>query len=279
VWLNVRNEEKILFQWQNGAFRSWSCSFLDVPPMGSLQFSVGEVEQALLNLDANKGPGLEKIPPSTLKNCIALFSFSLCLIFNRSLTTFVFPEKWKLCCRKNCRTIYLQEHIWRPKRLNFSEPTWIHEGAFNSVESHEFTSFILRAIAKGLQVDSVYTDFSKAFDKVCYCLLLLKIAPSPLKPARCDLFQSYLSGRIQRIRIGNCVSSEIKVTSGVPQGSNLGPLWLCFILVHERPLSYFQIRSSSFLCRWREIVFPCKLFAGFFGNSELSEKVQNHVVL
>jgi hypothetical protein len=34
----------------------------DVPPMGSFQFSVGEVEQALLNLDANKGPGSDKSP-------------------------------------------------------------------------------------------------------------------------------------------------------------------------------------------------------------------------
>jgi Reverse transcriptase (RNA-dependent DNA polymerase) len=73
----------------------------------------------------------------------------------------------------------------------------------------------------------VYTDFSKAFDKVRHCLLLLKFATSPIEPARCDLLRSYLSGRTQCIRIGNCVSSEVKVTSGVPQGSHLGPL--CFI--------------------------------------------------
>jgi hypothetical protein len=38
--------------------------------MGTLQFSVGEVEKVLLNLDATKGnPDPEKIPPSMLKNC------------------------------------------------------------------------------------------------------------------------------------------------------------------------------------------------------------------
>jgi hypothetical protein len=57
----------------------------DVPLIGSLQFSVGKVEQALLKLDINKGPGQTS------------FSFPLrCLIFNRSLATSVFPEKWKL---------------------------------------------------------------------------------------------------------------------------------------------------------------------------------------
>jgi Reverse transcriptase (RNA-dependent DNA polymerase) len=88
-------------------------------------------------------------------------------------------------------------------------------------------SFILKAMEEGFQVDSIYTDFSKAFDKVRHCLILLKFAASPIEPARCDLLRSYLSGRIQRIRIGNCVSNEIWVTSGVPQGSHLGPL--CFI--------------------------------------------------
>jgi hypothetical protein len=44
---------------------------------------------------------------------------------------------------------------------------------------------------------------------------------------RCMWLGSYLSGRIQKIRIGDAVSKDIKVTSGVPQGNHLGPL--CFI--------------------------------------------------
>jgi Reverse transcriptase (RNA-dependent DNA polymerase) len=81
----------------------------------------------------------------------------------------------------------------------------------------------------GLQVDSIYTDFSKAFDKVRHQLLLIKLAlvvPSD----RCGLFQSYFSGRTQRVRIGCCVSKEIKVMSGVPQGSHLGPLYFIWFV-------------------------------------------------
>jgi hypothetical protein len=37
----------------------------------------------------------------------------------------------------------------------------------------EYSSFVLKSIADGCQVDSIYTDFSKAFDKVIKCRLML----------------------------------------------------------------------------------------------------------
>jgi hypothetical protein len=68
-------------------------------------------------------------------------------------------------------------------------------------------------------VDSVYTDFSKAFDRVHHQLLLEEMSVG-IEPARCLWLRSYLTGRIQRIRIGDVVSKDIRVTSGVPQGSH-----------------------------------------------------------
>jgi hypothetical protein len=47
------------------------------------------------------------------------------------------------------------------------------------------------------------------------------------EPSRCQWLGSYFSGRIQRVRTGDCVSRDILVTSGVPQESHLG--LLCFI--------------------------------------------------
>jgi hypothetical protein len=48
-----------------------------------------------------------------------------------------------------------------------------------------------------------------------------------IEPTRCMWLGSYLSGRIQRIKNGDAVSKDNTSTSGVPQGSHLGPL--CFI--------------------------------------------------
>jgi hypothetical protein len=56
-----------------------------------------------------------------------------------------------------------------------------------------------------------------------------------IEPTRCMWLGSYGSGKIQNIGIGDAVSKDIKATSGVPQGSNLGPL--CFI--------WFVIRISE----------------------------------
>jgi hypothetical protein len=57
----------------------------DIPSLGSLQFTVDEVEQALLDFST--------VDPQKLYNFV--FSSSL-PDFNRSLITCVFPEKWKL---------------------------------------------------------------------------------------------------------------------------------------------------------------------------------------
>jgi hypothetical protein len=69
-------------------------------------------------------------------------------------------------------------------------------------------------------------DFFKAFDIVRHRLLLDKMS-TEVKPSRCQWLISYFSGRRRRVRMGDCISRDILVTSGVPQGSHLGPL--CFI--------------------------------------------------
>jgi hypothetical protein len=68
-------------------------SGLDNPPFGALQFTVDEVQSVLLELDASKGAGPDGIPPLILKNCASAFTRQLFLLFNRSLSTCVFPEK------------------------------------------------------------------------------------------------------------------------------------------------------------------------------------------
>jgi hypothetical protein len=66
-------------------------------------------------------------------------------------------------------------------------------------------------------VDSVYTDFSMAFDRVRH----LEEMSMVIEPG----VRSYLTRRIQKIRIGDAASKDTRVTSGVPQVCHLGPLF------------------------------------------------------
>jgi hypothetical protein len=57
----------------------------------------------------------------------------------------------------------------------------------------DYFSFVLMSIEDGCQVDLIYTDFSKAFNRVRHCLLLEKMS-SDVGPAYCQWLRSYFSG-------------------------------------------------------------------------------------
>jgi hypothetical protein len=80
----------------------------DDPHFGALQFTVDEVQSVLLELEFSKGRGPDGIPPLILKNCASAFVRPLSLLFNRSLSTCVFSDRWKFSyvtpiCKKGRR--------------------------------------------------------------------------------------------------------------------------------------------------------------------------------
>jgi Reverse transcriptase (RNA-dependent DNA polymerase) len=86
------------------------------------------------------------------------------------------------------------------------------------------TSFLKRNMANGSQIDSIYTDFSKAFDKVDHALLIFKLEKYGVRGSLLEWFKSFLTDRTQRIKFQSKLSDPIEVRSGVPQGAVLSPL-------------------------------------------------------
>ena len=88
----------------------------------------------------------------------------------------------------------------------------------------DFFGTVMNVYDKEQAVDIVYLDFQKAFDKVPHERLMRKVEALGITGAIAQWLRTWLQNRKQRVCIGDARSGWTSVTSGVPQGSVLGPL-------------------------------------------------------
>lgn len=214
----------------------------------SIQVSSCEVKDKLRCLDVTKGVGPDQIPASVLRNFNESLSVVLCELFNQSLSQGVFPLVLKnsyitpiykngdVSVAQNYRPITTQSHIAkifeslvldRLRPLLGSVIVDQQHGFIRgrstvtnllTFENYVFTSFDQRS-----QVDAAYLDFSKAFDKVSHDHLVAKLRACGIFGRYLPWIDSYLRDRTSTIKLMYSTSAPIKVESGVPQGSLLGP--------------------------------------------------------
>lgn len=106
------------------------------------------------------------------------------------------------------------------------------KGRSTSTNLAQFVNYALNSMESCAQVDAIYTDIRKAFDQVWHRYLIQKLKEVGVQPCLLDWIKSYLENRVQCVNMLGWISSTFSVTSGLPQGSHLGPL--LFILVYLR---------------------------------------------
>jgi hypothetical protein len=88
----------------------------------------------------------------------------------------------------------------------------------------ESNNYISDSLDEASRLDAIIIDISKAFDLVSHDRLLKKIAALGVGLRVVIWIREFLLGCSQRVRAGRRLSEEVRVMSGVPQGSVLGPL-------------------------------------------------------
>lgn len=210
---------------------------------------------ALKSLDSSKGAGPDGIPPSFFVRTADHLSSAVHIIFNKSLKEGVFPTVWKRASItpvyksgdknnvENYRPISILSTLAKVFERLVHSALYPHIRNLILPEQHgfvkrrstttnlmTFVNYLFENMDRRIQVDAIYTDFQKAFDKVDHTLLMEKIAFNGIRGNLLRWFASYIFNRTQKIVINGYESDSITVKSGVPQGSVLGPfLFVLFI--------------------------------------------------